>query len=194
MANKTRDLESIALRQTLLSAKFQSVLEIGCGTGKNTEWLCARADHVTAVDFSAEMLGKAKEKILVENVKFCQADITGEWSFAGKEYDLITCSLVLEHISSLHHVFAEGKKRLHPGGVFYIGELHPFRQYQGSKARFETGGGMFELECFVHHVSDFFRAARENGFMCLNMNEWFDEDDRTSVPRLITMVLRPDKP
>lgn len=74
------------------------------------------------------------------------------------------------------------------GGLLYLGELHPFKQYQGSKARFDTGAGVFELECFVHHVSDYFKAAHHNRLSCIKLNEWFDEDDHTRLPRLLTMV------
>ena len=56
--NKTRDLEAIALRNILEKINFNSCLEIGCGTGKNTEWLIAKAETVTAVDLSEEMLAK----------------------------------------------------------------------------------------------------------------------------------------
>ena len=74
--NKTRDLEAKALRATLANISFNSCLEIGCGTGKNTEWLITKAKHITAVDLSEGMLVKAKEKIDSDNVNFLQADIT----------------------------------------------------------------------------------------------------------------------
>ena len=57
--NKTWDLEAISLRETLSGIDFENCLEIGCGTGKNTEWLSHKATHITAVDLSEEMLGKA---------------------------------------------------------------------------------------------------------------------------------------
>ena len=62
MKNKTRDLEAEALRSLLGKVAFHSCLEIGCGTGKNTQWLASRASRVTAVDFSEEMIAKAKAK------------------------------------------------------------------------------------------------------------------------------------
>lgn len=40
--NKTRDLEGLAPRLSLAKLPFSKVLEIGCGTGKNTEWLISR--------------------------------------------------------------------------------------------------------------------------------------------------------
>jgi predicted TPR repeat methyltransferase len=53
--NKTRDLEARALRE-MISGIYPEILEIGCGTGKNTEYLQSRAKHLTAADFSSEML------------------------------------------------------------------------------------------------------------------------------------------
>ena len=61
--NKTRDLEGKALRTVLSHYHYTSVLEIGCGTGKNTEWLIPHAEKIIAADFSIEMLAKAKSKI-----------------------------------------------------------------------------------------------------------------------------------
>jgi len=60
--NKTRDLEAIALRKTLSNISFDTVLEVGCGTGKNTVWLLEKTKQVTAIDLSEEMLAKAKQK------------------------------------------------------------------------------------------------------------------------------------
>jgi len=79
--NKTRDLEGKAIRQMLSNVPFNTCLEIGCGTGKNTQWLAKLAKHITAVDFSDEMLSKAKDKIKAGHVEFVQADITKPWAF-----------------------------------------------------------------------------------------------------------------
>lgn len=135
--NKTRDLEAKAVRQKLKHYSFDKILEIGCGTGKNTEWLIAKAHHLTAVDLSEEMLAKAKEKIHSDKVIFKQFDINEEWMFADEMYDLVTCSLVLEHIENLKPVFQKMAAALRSGGYCYVGELHPFRQYSGTKARFD---------------------------------------------------------
>lgn len=134
--NKTRDVEAKALRQTLEKIKFSNCLEIGCGTGKNTLWLFTKAEHTTSVDLSEEMLAKAKQKISSQKVSFVQYDITRPWSFTNKQYDLITFSLVLEHIENLEIIFQKASAVLKTGGYIYIGELHPFKQYTGSKARF----------------------------------------------------------
>ncbi len=189
-SNKTRDLEAKALKFTLADVSFNNCLEIGCGTGKNTEWLITKAKQITAIDFSEEMLAKAKGKIKSDKVKFIQADITHDWNFTNEHYDIIIFSLVLEHIEILDNIFKETAKVLKAGGYIYIGELHPFKQYIGTKARFETDEGIEILTCFNHNISDFIDSAKRNGFNIIDINEFFDNNDRTTVPRILTLLLQ----
>ena len=188
--NRTRDLEAVALRATLKNITFEYCLEIGCGTGKNTEWLMRRAIHVTAVDLSEEMLKRAEKKVSSNKVTFIQADITRKWDFKNQQYDLVSFSLVLEHISDLDHVFNEAADALKPGGYIYVGELHPFKQYAGTKARFDTEEGRQEVECYTHHISDFVQTAKQHGLKVVDVNEYFDDNDRTSIPRILTVLLQ----
>jgi ubiquinone/menaquinone biosynthesis C-methylase UbiE len=188
--NKTRDLEAQALRATLSEITFDTCLEIGCGTGKNTEWLVTRARHVTAIDLSEGMLAIARSKVASDKVQFRQADITQPWTFADRKYDLIGFSLVLEHIENLDHIFNEACKVIAPGGHLYIGELHPFKQYSGTKARFDTEEGQQVVTCFDHHVSDFVQAAQDHGFEVVGLREYFDDDDRTTIPRILSLLLK----
>ncbi len=188
--NRTRDLEALALQQTLSGIAFDSCLEIGCGTGKNTIWLISKAKEITAVDLSDEMLLKAKEKINSDKVNFLQADILEEWNFVTKRYDLISFSLVLEHIQNLEPVFFKASEAVATGGYMYIGELHPFKQYSGTKARFTTDEGEQVVTCFNHHISDFVQAAKKYGFDVAGVNEYFDDDDRTAIPRILTILFK----
>jgi ubiquinone/menaquinone biosynthesis C-methylase UbiE len=190
--NKTRDLEGQALRVLLATISFDSVLEIGCGTGKNTEWLIEKAKEITAIDLSAEMLTRAKEKITSGKVQFKQADITFPWTFINEQYDLVSFSLVLEHIHNLEHVFNEASKSLRTGGHIYIGELHPYKQYAGTKARFDTEDGQQIVECFNHHISDFVHNAKKYGLKLVDLNEFFDNNERTGIPRILAILLRKD--
>jgi ubiquinone/menaquinone biosynthesis C-methylase UbiE len=188
--NRTRDLEARSLRVTLKDLPFETCLEIGCGTGKNTVWLIEKAGHITAVDLSEEMLAKARAKIKTPAVDFVQADITADWTFRDKLYDLVTFSLVLEHIADPGAIFSKVAASLKEGGYVYIGELHPCKQYAGSKARFETPAGTQVVDCFNHHVSDFTELPRQYGLVPVLVNEYFDADDRNGVPRILTVVLQ----
>jgi ubiquinone/menaquinone biosynthesis C-methylase UbiE len=191
--NLTRDIEALALRKSLESVELLEILELGCGTGKNTEWLVSRAKHLIGADFSEEMLAKAKEKITANNVEFHQIDLREKWQFSDSKFDLITCSLALEHIENIHFIFQEANRVLRKGGKFYIGELHPFKQYSGTKARFEMENKVFELECFIHNISEYFDVAKSNNFDVIELKEWFDDEDESEIPRLLTMMFEAKK-
>jgi ubiquinone/menaquinone biosynthesis C-methylase UbiE len=188
--NKTRDMEAISLRTTLADIDFENCMEVGCGTGKNTEWLISKAKHINAIDLSEKMLEKAKFRIHSDKVQFIQADITQDWLFADRQFDLVTFSLVLEHIENLYDIFAKVCKVTKAGAWIYIGELHPFKQYTGTKARFETNDGLTTVTCFNHHISDFTIAAKNNGFRIIEIQEYFDDNDRNNIPRILTLLLR----
>lgn len=188
--NKTRDLEKLAGQQVLADIPADSIIELGCGTGKNTEWLAAKANHITAVDLSEEMMAVAKQKIKHPHIVFQQVDITQPWTFTDRKADLITCSLILEHIHHLDGVFTQVSSHLKEGGYFYVCELHPYKQYSGSKARFETAAGTQVLQCYDHHISDYISAAENNNLSLVKLNEWFDDDKAGSVPRLISFLFR----
>lgn len=188
VVNKTRDLDQFATRQTLAPYTFGHILEMGCGTGKNTAWLLEKARSLTAFDFSEGMLARAREKIRSEKVQFRQADLTLSWPVEKGSADLITFNLILEHIADLDHIFREAAAVLRPGGKLFISELHPFKQYLGSKARFQTENGTHELEVYGHHVSEFTGLAQQHGFCLLALQEWWSEGEEQEVPRLLTLL------
>jgi len=186
--NLTRDLDSDVTRNLLANRQFDSILELGCGTGKNTVFLAQLGTRVHALDFSEGMIQKAKEKVKSENVLFEMADLTKRWPCENNAYDLITCNLVLEHIQDLSHIFSEAARALRTNGLFLVTELHPFRQYGGSKARFESGDDTFKVDAFIHHISDFIRAAKDNGLKLEKFNEYWHEEDQGKLPRLVSFM------
>jgi ubiquinone/menaquinone biosynthesis C-methylase UbiE len=186
--NLTRDLDQKVTRETLAHLGFDSILEIGCGTGKNTAFLVEVGERVHALDFSEGMIEKAREKVKAENVKFSVADLTQKWPCENRSYDLIVCNLVLEHIEDLSFIFSEALRVLQEQGRFIINELHPFRQYEGKKAGFDTGEGVTEIPAFVHHISDFMNAASKNELRLVRLNEWWHEKDQGKPPRIISFV------
>ena len=187
VVNPTRDLEKLACESVLGGSSFDRVLELGGGTGKNTAWEAERSRELVSVDLSPEMQAVARKKVTAANVEFRIGDINEAWDF-GDGFNLITCSLILEHVEDIQHVFREAARVLVPSGRFYICELHPFKQYSGSKARFDSDEGLKVVECFTHHISDFTNAAMSAGFLIERMDEWFDDDDRAGMPRLLSIV------
>ena len=189
-SNKTRDLDTKSTIKTLNKFDFSKAIELGCGTGKNTTFLLKKADEIIGLDFSQEMLNRAKAKIKDERVEFRKADLTKSWEIDNDFADLITCSLTLEHIKNLNHIFNQANLKLKKNGLFFISELHPFKQYSGSKAKYETENGTKELEVYIHHISEYIDDAKNNGLEFVEMKEWFDENTENGIPRLISFVFK----
>ena len=188
--NRTRDLDQKVTREIFANQHFNAILEIGCGTGKNTIFLAQIGTNVDALDFSQGMIEKAREKVKAQNVRFSMADLTKRWPCEDGAYDLITCNLVLEHIEDLSHIFSEAARTLRPAGTFFINELHPFRQYRGVKARFDKVGETVEVDAFIHHISDFTNATEANGLKLVKLNEYRHEEDEGKPPRLLSLIFR----
>jgi malonyl-CoA O-methyltransferase len=134
------------------------------------------------------MIERAKEKMGTGNVVFILADITAPWPCADKSADLVVCNLVLEHVEELTRVFTEAHRSLMEGGRFFVSELHPFWQYRGKKARFQSAQGKSEIQAFVHHLSDFLAAAERAGLTLEGCREWWHEQDEGVPPRLVSFT------
>lgn len=186
--NLTRDLDEWVTRNALGGLHFRSIIEIGCGTGKNTSFLAQIGEKVLAIDFSESMINKAKEKLQAENVTFEVADITKPWHRENNSADLIICNLVLEHIENLSFIFSEIHRTLVENGSLFICELHPFRQYQGTKANFQQNQEITEIQAFIHNLSDFVNAASTSGFALKSFKEWWHEEDKEKPPRLVSFM------
>lgn len=188
--NLTRDLDQVIAKRILMGLDSHSIVEIGCGTGKNTLWLSQIAERVHAFDSSKAMLEKAKAKVNSTNVTFTVGDITKPWVCNNTSADLITCNLVLEHIQDLSFIFSEASRVLVKGGYFFISELHPFKQYQGTKANFQHNQETIEITAFTHHISEFMKVAKAYSFSLENFQEWWHESDRDKPPRLATFLFK----
>jgi malonyl-CoA O-methyltransferase len=186
--NLTRDLDREATRKTFQEAQFVSILEVGCGTGKNTDFLSRIGEKVHALDFSIRMMEKAQAKVAGRNVEFALADINAEWPCESQAYDLVVCNLVLEHIENLNWVFSEARRVLVKKGQVYICELHPYQQYQGKKARFEKEKDVIEIPAYLHHISEYLAAGEKNEFGIISLKEWWHAEDQGKAPRLVSIM------
>lgn len=184
--NKTRDLDQKASIETLSKFQFKTVIELGCGTGKNTEWLLQHVETIIGLDFSEKMLEKARQKVFSSKVQFIKTDLNQKWDVPNKFANLITSSLTLEHIKDLDSIFKQANQKLKQNGKFFICELHPIKQYLGSKAQFESEQGLQDLEVYTHHTSEYIETANKYGFKLIELKEWFDEEKE--IPRLISFV------
>lgn len=189
--NRTRELAGEALRLAELPIAGHDIVEIGCGTGRNTEWLATQAASITALDFSEAMLRRARARVHDPRMRFIQHDVRTTWPLADDTADVIIAMLILEHVEHLETVFAEAVRALRPNGKLFICELHSMRQLMGGQAQFSnTQTGERELvPAFLHNVSDFVNAGLSAGFELSRLDEWHDPGTPPGTfPRLLSLL------
>ena len=189
--NVTRDLDAAVVRKTHLVLRDRDVLEVGCGTGKNTVYLAAEARSVIAMDFSEGMIARAHQRLVTSNVRFIRHDVREPWPLDARAVDVVVANLILEHVHDLVPVYLEAARVLRPGGQLFICELHPYRQLAGAQAHFvdpKSGEKVF-VDVHVHTVSEFVNCGLEAGFRLVSLGEWVEEDAQAgAAPRLLSLL------
>jgi demethylmenaquinone methyltransferase/2-methoxy-6-polyprenyl-1,4-benzoquinol methylase len=103
------------------------VLELAPGTGLWTERLAARANRVTAIDASAEMIQQCKDRLgpLADRVDFALADLF-DWE-PDRSYDVVVFCFWISHIpDDMLDAFLEKVARaLRPGGWLFFLDGRP---------------------------------------------------------------------
>ena len=189
--NPTRDLDKTVTKESLSNIDFFKVLELGCGSGKNTEWLINKADKLVGLDFSKNMLDLARKKVQTDKVTFINTDLNENWPVNDNSFDLATINLTLEHIETLDHIFNSLFMKLTQGGKCFVCELHPKKQLSGSKARFEKNGDKIALDVFYHSELEYIESAEKAGLNLIVKKDWYD--NKKNVQRLISFLFEKPK-
>ena len=189
--NATRDLDARVVRESPLHVSGARILELGCGTGKNSEWLAAQARELVALDFSPGMLDVARRRVRSERARFVEHDITHPWPVAPSSIDLVVGNLVLEHVRDLAPIYAEAARVLRPGGELFFCELHPYRQLRGGQAHFRDAetNETVPVTAYVHTVSEYVNSGLAAAFTLRALGEHVEESaPPDSAPRLFSLL------
>lgn len=162
--NPTVAIDDLTFPEFYDDVRNESVLEIGCGTGRHTKRLIELENTVVGVDVSAGMLEKARQKINSPNASFIEGDIL-DVQIPNAPFDSIVMSLVLEHISDLNRFFSRSAELLKAKGRIFFSEIHPERIEAGIMAHFKQADGEeFHLESRPHTELEIRDAANRYGF------------------------------
>jgi demethylmenaquinone methyltransferase/2-methoxy-6-polyprenyl-1,4-benzoquinol methylase len=107
------------------------VLELACGTGQWTRQLAARADAVTAIDASSEVLRFNRERVGLANVEYILADLFA-WK-PSRTYDFVFFGFWLTHVPPelFSPFWSLVQSSLRPGGMaFFIDDNTHNREVQ----------------------------------------------------------------
>jgi SAM-dependent methyltransferase len=100
-----------------------SVLEIGCGTGRIGIKLAPRCGHWTGADVSQNMLRHARETLRDQpNVSFAHLNGVDLLGIADRSMDVVYCSGVFMHLDEWDRFryIVEARRVLKPGGRIYF--------------------------------------------------------------------------
>jgi cyclopropane fatty-acyl-phospholipid synthase-like methyltransferase len=117
-----RRLEGYAALLEFLPERIDRVLDLGCGDGEVVGRIVDARPGVSAIacDFSAEMLGRARERFAGTTVEVVEHDLAQPLPAAWGEFDAVVSAFAIHHLtdSRKRALYGEVFDRLRPGGVF----------------------------------------------------------------------------
>jgi SAM-dependent methyltransferase len=161
-----------------VKAAPRQIVDLGCGTGAGTFALLTRFPeaYVTAVDSSADHLGRLQEKArehgVADQVRTVQADLDATWPDLG-EPDLVWASASLHHMADPDHALRQVHDTLTPGGLFAVVELAGFPRFlpddapenrPGLEQRCHAAGERHHTEQLPHRGADWGPKLTAAGF------------------------------
>lgn len=111
-----------ARKLVFMGEKFvenQNILFVGVGTGADLELINHRDLNITAIDYSNEMLEKAKEKPGNSSIIFYKMDAQNT-SFKDNQFDVVVGSLILSVVPDADKCIKEMIRVLKPNGKIIV--------------------------------------------------------------------------
>jgi 2-polyprenyl-6-hydroxyphenyl methylase/3-demethylubiquinone-9 3-methyltransferase len=146
-----------------------SVLDAGCGPGALSCVAARRCAQVEALDASSNMVALARQRALeagIENISFQNGAIGDDALLAGRRFDAILCSSVLEYVENLDGALGWLAERLAPEGVLLVSMPNGRSCYRwAERAAFRVTGRPRYL-AYVRHfpsVAQFRERLRRHG-------------------------------
>jgi SAM-dependent methyltransferase len=168
------DAMDIALLDALRTPDWPALrraADLGCGTGRTGAWLARHGvSEIDGVDLTPEMLALARAKGVYR--RLIEADLTAT-GLESDAYDLVSVSLVDEHLPDLRPLYAEAWRLAAPGGFLVLVTYHPhFIMASGMPTHYTNASGeSVAIETHLHLVSDHITAALDAGWRLVEMRE-----------------------
>lgn len=102
-----------------------SVLDAGCGSGAQCEWLAESGADVIGIDLSPAMIEQARRRCGAR-ARLTVADLSSPLDLSPGCLDGVTCSLALHYLNDWSVPLSSFASALRPGGWAVISLDHPF--------------------------------------------------------------------
>ena len=148
-----------------------AVLDAGCGPGALACVAAQRCAEVAALDASAKMIDLARRRAQTKgaaNIAFHLGAIGDPQLFAGRRFDAILCSSVLEYIDDLDGALDWLAARLAPGGVLLVSMPNgrSFYRRASEPLRSHRPAALLRLRAPCPNSRAFAQALGRHGLRC----------------------------
>ncbi len=178
------------------------ILDVGCGTGRETLRLAKTGAVMIGIDQSEGMLSQAKKKVATESVTFIQADADKRFPFESYSFDRVVSFLALEHFTDLKFTFSECRRVCLRDGFIFLTAMHPAMTLKGVQARYtDKFGQKCYPKSFPYQISDYLNAATDAGLRLFKISEHATDASHAKVseraqkyegwPLLLTLKFSP---
>ncbi|MBT3865693.1 class I SAM-dependent methyltransferase [Candidatus Woesearchaeota archaeon] len=156
----------------------KKLLDVGCGPGIHLKQYIGRGAEGFGVDLSPKMIDLAQKHCSEGNFK---VGSVSELDYVDDSFDIITSSLMLDHVENLDGVFKELKRVLKDGGLLIFSAPHPvsnmFRDNEDGKfvpthnyfdrnvLYCNIAGGGKEFIDFPRTIQDYLEVLLKNNFI-----------------------------
>jgi ubiquinone/menaquinone biosynthesis C-methylase UbiE len=173
MGNWLLELEEPEVDRALGDVKDLEVLDVGAGTGRHAVRVAQRGARVTAVDFSEEMLARARQKTGADRVRWLVHDVALPLPFEARSFDRVLSALVLEHIlvDDLASFFRDLGRVARDDGLIVVTAMHPAMFLKGVSANFRDESGEVRPRSYVATLSDYVMGAIQAGLVIVSLAE-----------------------
>jgi len=160
----------------------RKLLDLGCGPGIHAKEYVKRGAEVVGIDLSEEMVQLAKEYSSEANFEIADAY---HLPFKDSSFDIVTSSLLLDHVYDLAIVIGEVSRVLKYDGLFISSVPHPvINLFEGierltvNKSYFDKNPRYFgiagnppDIIAHPHQLMDYFQAPVREGFVLVDFVE-----------------------
>jgi len=138
-----------------LQIRNKKILDVGVGTGRNSEMLLSEGGIVEGIDLSEGMMAKAKEKLNGKKINFTVADAGENIPFKDANFDVVICMRVLKYIPSWGRTIEEISRVLTKNGIFIleIANLYSVQYF-----------GLYNSNYFLFKPDEVKTILEQNGF------------------------------
>ena len=97
--------ETTRIISECIGEKFDSILEIGCGEGLQTQYLSPLTKRIVGIDLSRHAIKRARER-RIQNATFDTGDLSNYQRQGDNSFDLVTACEMMYYTSDLEKTYA----------------------------------------------------------------------------------------